>query len=80
MASISRPFTVFLLGLTLGLTACRGSEDAAAGAAAALPPTDVMTLTLEPKPVPQSSEFVATIRSLRSTTVMLSQSRHCCRC
>ena len=32
-------------------------------------PTDVMTVTLEPKPVPRSSEFVATIRSLRSTTV-----------
>jgi RND family efflux transporter MFP subunit len=28
-----------------------------------------MTVTLEPKPVPRSSEFVATIRSLRSTTV-----------
>jgi RND family efflux transporter MFP subunit len=30
---------------------------------------DVKTVTLTPKPVPQSSEFVATIRSLRSTTV-----------
>ena len=30
---------------------------------------DVKTLTLAPKPVPQSSEFVATIRSLRSSTV-----------
>ncbi len=28
-----------------------------------------MTVTLDPKPVPRSSEFVATIRSLRSTTV-----------
>jgi RND family efflux transporter MFP subunit len=28
-----------------------------------------MTLTLAPKPVPRASEFVATIRSLRSTTV-----------
>jgi RND family efflux transporter MFP subunit len=28
-----------------------------------------MTVTLEPKPVPRASEFVATIRSLRSTTV-----------
>ena len=37
--------------------------------AAAFPPTDVQTVTLEPKPVPRSSEFVATIRSLRSTTV-----------
>jgi RND family efflux transporter MFP subunit len=30
---------------------------------------EVQTLTLAPKPVPRSSEFVATIRSLRSTTV-----------
>lgn len=30
---------------------------------------DVKTVVLEPKPIPQSSEFVATIRSLRSTTV-----------
>jgi RND family efflux transporter MFP subunit len=30
---------------------------------------DVQTLTLQPKPVAQSSEFVATIRSLRSTTI-----------
>lgn len=30
---------------------------------------DVQTVVLEPKPIPQSSEFVATIRSLRSTTV-----------
>ncbi len=52
--------------------ACRGQSDPAAGApagAAAFPPTDVRTIALEPKPIPQSSEFVATIRSLRSTTV-----------
>ena len=30
---------------------------------------EVRTVVLEPKPIPQSSEFVATIRSLRSTTV-----------
>ena len=30
---------------------------------------EVKTVVLEPKPIPQSSEFVATIRSLRSTTV-----------
>ena len=48
--------------------ACGGNEPAG-GAAAAFPPTDVQTVTLEPKPVPRSSEFVATVRSLRSTTV-----------
>lgn len=30
---------------------------------------DVQTVTLEPRPLPQSSEYVATIRSLRSTTL-----------
>jgi RND family efflux transporter MFP subunit len=30
---------------------------------------DVQTVTLAPKPIPQTSEFVATIRSLRSTTI-----------
>jgi RND family efflux transporter MFP subunit len=36
---------------------------------AAFAPTDVQTITLAPKPIPDSSEFVATIRSLRSTTI-----------
>jgi RND family efflux transporter MFP subunit len=61
-----------LLLATLPAVACRGSEDpaaAGAGGAASVPPTDVTTLTLAPKPVPRASEFVATIRSLRSTTV-----------
>ena len=34
-----------------------------------MPPMDVRTVTLAEKPVPQTSEFVATIRSLRSTTI-----------
>ena len=62
--------TVILLLVAVAGAACRGQSDAAAGApAAAFPPTDVRTIALEPKPIPQSSEFVATIRSLRSTTV-----------
>lgn len=49
---------------------CGRDQSAAAGSgAAAFPPTDVQTITLEPKQVPRSSEFVATVRSLRSTTV-----------
>jgi RND family efflux transporter MFP subunit len=39
------------------------------GGRGAFPPMAVQTVVLEPKPIPQSSEFVATIRSLRSTTV-----------
>lgn len=70
--SIFRLPALCLLIAATTVAGCGGSQDpAAAGAAgaAALPPTDVMTLTLEPKPVPRASEFVATIRSLRSTTV-----------
>lgn len=59
-----------LLPALLMVAACSGNQDPAASTSgAALPPTDVMTLTVQPKPVPRSSEFVATIRSLRSTTV-----------
>jgi RND family efflux transporter MFP subunit len=70
-SSISRLFALFLLVAASSAAACRGNQEPASGAggAAALPPTDVMTLTLEPKPVPRASEFVATIRSLRSTTI-----------
>jgi multidrug efflux pump subunit AcrA (membrane-fusion protein) len=64
---ISRLFALLLLLTPLTVAACGSNDDPTAGAA--LPPTDVMTLTLQPKPVPRSSEFVATIRSLRSTTV-----------
>src|SRR5688572_24472841 len=56
----------------LFISAC-GSEPtgqgAGGGAPGELPPMEVKTVLLEPKPIPQSSEFVATIRSLRSTTV-----------
>ena len=64
---ISRLVALLVLLTPLIVSACRGNEDPAAGAAP--PPVDVRTLTLQPKPVPRSSEFVATIRSLRSTTV-----------
>ena len=70
MTRISRLLAAILVLASLAVAACRGSQSPDAGAAgAALPPTDVMTVTLEPKPVPRSSEYVATIRSLRSTTV-----------
>jgi RND family efflux transporter MFP subunit len=58
-----------LAGLLIFTAAACGGNAPADGAAAALPPTDVQTVTLEPKPVPKSSEFAATVRSLRSTTV-----------
>jgi RND family efflux transporter MFP subunit len=55
------------------LSACGGDQNAQGpggdGGRGAFPPMAVQTVVLEPKPIPQSSEFVATIRSLRSTTV-----------
>jgi RND family efflux transporter MFP subunit len=53
---------------TVAAAGCRGNQGGA-GAAAAPPPTAVKVLTLEQKPVEQASEFIATIRSLRSSTV-----------
>jgi RND family efflux transporter MFP subunit len=61
---------IILIVLSFIAAGCGRNESAAVGAnAAAFPPMDVQTLTLEPKRVPRSSEFVATVRSLRSTTV-----------
>jgi len=54
-------------------TACAGGapqgQGNPGGPGGAFPPTEVAVLTLSPKPIPQSSEYVATIRSLRSITV-----------
>jgi RND family efflux transporter MFP subunit len=52
----------------LSATGCARQDPATAGQAAA-PPTDVKVITLEPRPIPDSSEYVATIRSFRSTTI-----------
>jgi RND family efflux transporter MFP subunit len=55
------------------VAACGGDQNAqgpgAGGGRGAFPPMDVQTVVLEPKPIAQSSEFVATIRSLNSSTV-----------
>ena len=54
-------------------TACGGGQNTQSaggtGGRGAFPPMEVKTIVLEAKPVPRSSEFIATIRSLRSTTV-----------
>lgn len=53
-----------------GAAACGGEAPAQGGGPpGGFPPTDVKTVALEPKPLARASEFVATIRSLRSTTV-----------
>jgi RND family efflux transporter MFP subunit len=65
---------VLLILLAGAAQACGGEGNAQGGAGGpggpgAMPPTDVKTITLAPKPVPRTSEFVATVRSLRSTTI-----------
>jgi RND family efflux transporter MFP subunit len=58
-----------VLILSMAAAGC-GREEAAQGPpGGAFPPMEVKTLVLEAKPLAQSSEFVATVRSLRSTTV-----------
>ncbi len=54
--------------VALALSACNRGGAAPAGAAGP-PPAAVTLLTLQPKPVERASEFIATLRSLRSTTV-----------
>jgi RND family efflux transporter MFP subunit len=46
-----------------------GGQQAAESAPPAPPPAGVRLLTLEEKPINESSDFIATVRSLRSTTV-----------
>jgi RND family efflux transporter MFP subunit len=58
--------TVLVLLVSAG---CGGGNQPAGGGAAAPPPTDVKVIALTEAPTPESSEFVATIRSLRSTTI-----------
>lgn len=67
-----RLLNVLVLVLLVAVAGCGGGQDGAApggGPPGGFPPTDVKTVALEPKPVPRTSEYVATIRSLRSTTV-----------
>lgn len=62
------PATV-VLGI-LGSAACNRAAQPAAGAqGGGMPPMAVQIVTLEQKPIEQASEFIATLKSLRSTTV-----------
>jgi RND family efflux transporter MFP subunit len=66
-----RPLRALALAvLILGSSSCgKSAEQPGGGAQAAPPPTGVQIVTLAAKDVPQSSDFIATVRSLRSTTV-----------
>ena len=60
--------------LLLGITACGGTGGVSAGGAggdpaAGMPATPVEIVTLEPKPVEQTTEFVGTVKSRRSTDI-----------
>ena len=55
--------------LVVTAAGCRGSGPAQGAGPAAPPPSAVTLLTLEQKPIEQASEFIATVRSLKSTTV-----------
>jgi RND family efflux transporter MFP subunit len=61
------PFVTLLLGAVLASTACGGGSAPAQGAGP--PPSAVTTVTLEPSPIEDASEYIATLRSLRSTTI-----------
>ena len=62
-----------LLCTALAAAACGGAPQSGppggGGRGGAFPPMDVQTLTIAPKPIAQTSEFVATVRSLRSTNI-----------
>ena len=62
------PSTVFVLCAALAVAGCGGGTPAQ-GAPAGPPPTAVEIVTVEEKPIAQTSEFIATLRSLRSTTI-----------
>ena len=57
-----------LVAVALGGACNRGGVRASAGPAAP-PPMGVGTIVLQNKPIQQSSDFIATVRSLRSSTV-----------
>ena len=64
----TRRLTRALVPLALAAAACGGGPDAQ-GPPGAPPPTPVTLLTLEERPIARTSEFIATVRSLQSTTV-----------
>lgn len=60
---------MLFLALATASAACGGDSPAAQGPPGGPPPAAVRIVTLEQKPIEQSSEFIATLRSLTSTTV-----------
>jgi RND family efflux transporter MFP subunit len=66
------PLLLFCAAIAVAACGGGGNQQAGPGGAGgrgAFPAMDVKTITIAPKPIPQTSEFVATIRSLRSTNI-----------
>ena len=61
--------TTVSLGILILTGACNRGAAPAAGAQGGPPATAVQIVTLEQKPIEQMSEFIATLKSLNSTTV-----------
>src|SRR4029079_7549819 len=67
--------TFFLMFVCTAALACGGGEQQGGpgggpeGGRGAVPAMEVKTITIAPKPIPQTREFVATIKSLRSTNI-----------
>src|SRR5579862_2391713 len=69
-----RQILPFVLCAAIAASACGGGNSQAApgaggGRGGGFPAMPVQTIKIEPKPIPQTSEYVATIRSLRSAVV-----------
>lgn len=65
-----KPFAfVTASALVLIVSACNRGGATPAGGPTAFPPATVATVTLQPRAVERASEFIATLRSLRSSTI-----------
>jgi RND family efflux transporter MFP subunit len=67
-----KPYTpagAAILALTLSASGCGSQGQSQAPQQGGPPPAGVSIVTLAPKPIPETSEFIASVRSLRSTTV-----------
>jgi RND family efflux transporter MFP subunit len=71
--TLARMFAFYsLVGIATMTTACSGNEGQAAGGGppgGGMPPMPVEIVTLSAKPVEQTSEFVASLKSRRSSTI-----------
>ena len=70
MPHLTRTLTIpTAAALVLIATACNRGNATPAGGAPAFPPAPVSIITLQSRPVERASEFIATLRSLRSSTI-----------